>query len=48
MKLPKLGGNWGLKLLALAIAIVLYHTLKNESSENGRLADHDRKLFTTR
>lgn len=24
-------GGWGLKLLALALAIVLYHSLKNET-----------------
>lgn len=27
-------GNWGLKLLALALAIVLYYALKNESYLN--------------
>jgi len=26
-----MGGNWGLKLLALALAIVIYHVLKTES-----------------
>ena len=48
MKLPNLGGNWGLKLLALALAIILYYTLKNESSVNGRFNDNDRKLFQSR
>lgn len=24
-------GNWGLRLLALILAIVIYHTLKNDS-----------------
>lgn len=24
-------GNWGLKLLALILAIVIYHALKNET-----------------
>jgi len=45
MKLPKLGGNWGLKILALALAIVLYYTLKTESSANGRFSHNDRTLF---
>lgn len=26
--------NWGLKLLALVLAIVLYHVLKSDSPEN--------------
>ena len=30
MKLLK-NGNWGLKLLALALAIVIYHVLKTET-----------------
>lgn len=38
-----LGGNWGLKLLALALAIVIYYTIKNESAHGGR--SHDRRLF---
>jgi len=32
-------GNWGLKLLALILAIVIYHALKNESVQNGRTDD---------
>jgi len=32
-------GNWGLKLLALILAIVIYHTLKNESARNDRTDD---------
>ena len=38
-----LAGNWGLKLLALVLAIVIYYTIKNESALSGR--NHDRKLF---
>ena len=36
-------GNWGLKLLALILAIVIYHSLKNESAQtpNG----NDRSFF---
>jgi len=36
-------GNWGLKLLALALAIVVYLVLKNESVHNR--TDNDRSLF---
>ena len=35
-------GNWGLKLLALVLAIVIYHTLKNDSATGGR--NHDQQL----
>ena len=38
-----LAGNWGLKLLALVLAIVIYYTIKNESAQSGRT--NDRKLF---
>lgn len=27
-------GSWGLRLLALVLAVVLYHVLKNESLKN--------------
>ena len=37
-------GNWGLKLLALILAIVIYHSLKNESVQN-RTNGHDRPFF---
>lgn len=39
--------NWGLKLLALALAIVIYHSLKKESdSSNDSSQDtHDRHIF---
>ena len=33
-------GNWGLKLLSLILAIVLYHTLKNESAAGKASASH--------
>ncbi len=38
--------NWGLKLLALALAILIYHTLKPASgpSANG----HDRRFHVSR
>lgn len=39
-------GNWGLKLLALVLAIVIYHTLKNSSPRSGN--DNDRSLFQHR
>ena len=44
MKLLKIrDGNWGLKLLALVLAIVTYYTIKNESAAGGR--SHDRHIF---
>ena len=39
-------GNWGLKLLALILAIVIYHSLKNESSQTN--AGKDRSIFQHR
>lgn len=39
-------GNWGLKLLALVLAIVVYHLLKDESSKN--MANHDRTFLQKR
>ena len=45
MKILK-GGNWGLKLLALILAIVIYHSLKNESSQTN--AGNDRSIFQHR
>jgi len=39
-------GNWGLKLLALILAIVIYHALKNESAHGGRT--DDRPFFQSR
>ena len=45
MKILK-NGNWGLKLLALILAIVIYHSLQNESSQTN--AGNDRSLFQQR
>ena len=39
-------GNWGLKLLALALAILLYHIIKNESPSVSQ--NHDRQFFNYR
>ncbi len=33
-------GNWGLKLLALVLAILIYFTIKNDPASGGR--HHDR------
>ena len=36
MKMPKLSlikGDWGLRLLALILAIVIYHALKTETDK---------------
>ena len=38
--------NWGLKLLALVLAIVIYHALKNESARSGH--ENDRPFFQSR
>ena len=38
--------NWGLKLLALILAIVIYHALKDESVRSE--TNHDRHLFQQR
>ena len=37
--------NWGLKLLALALAIVVYHTLKNKKENTSSQDSHDRHIF---
>ena len=39
-------GNWGLKLLALILAIVIYHALKDKSVKDGH--DNDRNIFQSR
>lgn len=39
-------GNWGLKLLALVLAIVIYHALKTKSVQDG--STHDRTIFQSR
>ena len=40
-------GNWGLKLLALVLAIVIYLALKNESA-NREHSNNDRTFFQSR
>ena len=35
--------NWGLKILALVLAIVIYHWLKNSSVHNE--PEHDRHIL---
>lgn len=32
-------GNWGLKLLALILAIVIYHAVKNDLGNNHKFND---------
>ena len=39
-------GNWGLKLLALILAIVIYHALKDKSVQTER--NNDRTIFQHR
>lgn len=39
--------NWGLKLLALVLALVIYHTLKNKA-ESRHQKENDRTLLQTR
>ena len=48
-RLEFLTGNWGLKLLALVLAIVLYHAVKQSSAEGGASASnaHDRTTLQT-
>ena len=40
-------GNWGLKLLSLVLAIVIYYAIKTESARNGHTSQHqhDRTIF---
>jgi hypothetical protein len=45
MKLPKLK-DWGLRLLALVLAIIIYHSLKDES--NSSKDKNDRSFFEYR
>jgi len=42
--------NWGLKILALALAIVIYHSLKPSATDKTGRAEtqHDRTLFQSR
>ena len=55
--LTAFASNWGLKLLALALAVIVYHSLKKENGslrnsftkENDSLQEsHDRQLFKFR
>jgi hypothetical protein len=39
-------GNWGLKLLSLALAIVVYYAIKTESARSR--SNHDRTIFQSR
>lgn len=39
-------GNWGLKLLSLALAIVVYYAIKTESARSR--TSHDRTIFQSR
>lgn len=38
--------NWGLKLLALILAIVIYHAMKSNSANHA--TNNDRQLFKSR
>ena len=39
-------GNWGLKLVAFVLAVVIYYAMKNESADGGRM--NDGKIFQQR
>ena len=43
-------GNWGLKLLSLILAIVVYYSIKTESARGGRTSQtqNDRTIFQSR
>ena len=43
-------GNWGLKLLSLILAIVVYYSIKTESARGGHTSptQHDRTIFQSR
>ena len=41
-RLEFLTGNWGLKILALVLAVILYHAVKQGSAEGGAAAAHER------
>lgn len=45
MKL-RLNGGWGLRLLALVLAIIIYHSLKDENSKTE--GENDRSIFKYR
>lgn len=37
--------NWGLKLLALALAVVIYHSMKPAGNGSRTTQDNDRHFF---
>jgi len=42
-------GNWGLRLLALVLAIVVYFAIRNDTAtNNGNGKDHERHLFQSK
>ena len=41
-------GNWGLKLLALALAIIVYHSLKTTTGRSPVPEGNDRHFFEYR
>ena len=43
-------GNWGLKLLSLVLAVVVYYTIKTEAARSGHSPSqqHDRTIFQPR
>jgi len=52
MKLPNVrellkNGNWGLKLLSLVLAVVIYYAIKSESAKGGfgGASSHDRPIL---
>lgn len=44
MKLKKID-NWGLRLIALLLAIVLYHALKDSAANESGTTENDRTIF---
>lgn len=41
-----INGNWGLKLLALILALVIYHALKTETANHQK--ENDRTTYQSR
>ena len=39
-------GNWGLKLLSLLLAIIVYYAIKVESTKNIRIGDFYKEAFS--
>ena len=46
MRFPPITGNWGLKVLALVLAIVTYYALKQAPSRPGE--NDDKRIFQSR